>query len=68
MNKVSLWSKTEIHQYEGNSLRTAGQNATNESPVSGIALPKDRSININNKWLKAFDSDNCDVLTGITKL
>lgn len=50
------------------SLKVRSQNATNESPVSGIALPKDRSININNKWLKAFDSDNGDILTDIKKL
>jgi hypothetical protein len=50
------------------SLKVRSQNATNESPVSGIALPKDLSININNKWLKAFDSDNGDILTEIKKL
>lgn len=70
-NKLSLGTNLTPPQNAGKtagSLVVRSQNATLESAVTGKALPKDLEITTNNKWLKAYDSENGDALTEIIKL
>ncbi|MBK7742101.1 MAG: hypothetical protein IPI42_16655 [Saprospiraceae bacterium] len=39
-----------------------------DSSVNGAPLSKNEEININNKWIKIFDSENGEAISGINKL
>ena len=70
-NKLKSTTNLTTNQNAGksaNSLIVRSSNAINQSPVSGNALPQNTEIDFNDKWLKVYDSDNGDVISGINKL
>jgi len=68
-NKLSLGTNLTPPQNAGkaaSSLTVRSIDKFPESPVTGLKL--EGTIPMNNKWLKAFDSENGNVLTDIIKL
>ena len=59
------------NQYAGKAAATLDIRSSSlppESSVSGNILPQGETIYTNDKWLKVYDSDNGDVISGIEKL
>lgn len=70
-NKLNSTTRLTTNQNAGkaaNSLIVRSQDAKLESSVSGLPLPKNYNIQTNNKWIKIYDSENGDVISGINKL
>ncbi len=70
-NKLKSTTSLTINQNAGKAaskLDVRSINPVNQSPVSENPLPKDTSIPINDKWLKVYDSDTGDTISGIEKL
>ena len=71
-NKLRSTTRLTANQSAGkvaSSLEVRSVNVDPESPVSGISLTNTLpSINANDKWLKIYDSDTGDVISGIDKL
>lgn len=69
-NKLKSTTRLTTNQNAGkasSSLEVRSVSAINQSPVSGNPLPQNTTINTNNKWLKVYDSENGDVISGIEK-
>lgn len=70
-NKLKHSTDLTSNQYAGKaaeSLDVRSSSLTPESSVSGNVLPQGETIYTNDKWLKVYDSDNGDVISGIDKL
>ena len=71
-NKLKSTTRLTTNQNAGkaaSSLEVRSVNLTPESAVSGNNLTNQLPpINTNDKWLKVFDSENGDVISGIDKL
>jgi len=71
-NKLKSTTRLTTNQNAGkaaSSLEVRSVNLSPESAVSGNNLTNQLpSINTNDKWLKVYDSENGDVISGIDKL
>ncbi|MCO6469973.1 MAG: hypothetical protein J5I64_03500, partial [Saprospiraceae bacterium] len=59
------------HQNKGKKaglLTVRSKDKFPDSSVNGAPLSKNEEININNKWIKIFDSENGEAISGINKL